>query len=259
MRALLVFLIALAAAGPAIAGFSIVGEKPAKPSISPRDSHSSDIGEIGIRPKAIYRVRASGTKVPLGVALKKIAPSYFHGYSRDANVSFQISWAKGENWLDILARAARESGDRIVVDWGRSMVTLMAGPKPVTPSHIVRGVPPTNIRSSALAAVISTTPKVVPVMAAMSPLVPTWIVKKNGLLSETLQGWSHRAGWSLVWSMPNGQDFRLNTGNSYSGDFTSAVKGLINSLPSSVHIQVQLRPDNTPPLVYVTNDEGNQQ
>lgn len=84
----------------------------------------------------------------------------------------------------------------------------------------------------------------------------SWIVKPGSLLRDTLREWSKKSGWSLVWGLSDQNDFRLETGNSYEGDFKAAIFGLINSLPATVRIRAELRTDNVPPLLYVTNEEG---
>lgn len=88
------------------------------------------------------------------------------------------------------------------------------------------------------------------------PIESAWTVKPGSLLRESLQEWTTKAGWSLVWGLSEQDDFRLNSGNSYDGDFKTAVVGLINSLPATVRIRVELRTDNVPPLLYVTTEEG---
>lgn len=93
-----------------------------------------------------------------------------------------------------------------------------------------------------------------------TPLQPpeiVWSVVSGSYLRDTLQEWATKAGWSLVWGLSEKEDFRLETGSSYSGDFKNGVRDLINALPARVRIHAELRPDNTPPLLHVTrNEEG---
>lgn len=97
-----------------------------------------------------------------------------------------------------------------------------------------------------------------PPAAPIDPVVPreVWSIKSGTMLRDALLEWSVKAGWSFVWGLPEQDDFRLNSGNSYGEDFRAAVTELINSLPATVRIRVELRTDNVPPLLYVTNEEG---
>ena len=83
-----------------------------------------------------------------------------------------------------------------------------------------------------------------------------WVVKSGDFLKDTLAEWVTKAGWSLVWSLGEREDFRVNTGDVYESDFKTAVHSLFDSLPPTVRIRAELRPDNDPPLLYVTRDEG---
>lgn len=96
-----------------------------------------------------------------------------------------------------------------------------------------------------------------PIQVAGQPAVkPGWIVRSGSLLRETLSEWCKQEGWAIVWNLSDKEDFRLEAGHVYPNDFKSAVAELINSLPAKVRIRVELRPDNSPPLLYVTKDEG---
>ena len=81
-------------------------------------------------------------------------------------------------------------------------------------------------------------------------------VKPGSFLRETLQEWSARAGWSFYWGLGDDVDFRLEVGANYPSDFKAAVYKLFSSLPESIRIRAELRVDNSPPLLYVTRDEG---
>ena len=94
-----------------------------------------------------------------------------------------------------------------------------------------------------------------------SPLtVPdvAWTVVSGSYLRDTLQEWSEKAGWSFVWGLSGAEDFRLEAGNVYIGDFKDGVRDLINALPARVRIHAELRPDNTPPLLHITRGEEGQ-
>jgi hypothetical protein len=85
---------------------------------------------------------------------------------------------------------------------------------------------------------------------------PALEVKPGSYLRETLLEWSARAGWSLYWGLGDDVDFRLEVGATYPSDFKAAVYKLFSSLPESIRIRAELRVDNSPPLLYVTRDEG---
>ena len=55
-----------------------------------------------------------------------------------------------------------------------------------------------------------------------------WAVLGGSTLRGTLLGWSSSAGWSLVWDYPG--DFGLDGSATFSGDFESAVQGLIDGV-----------------------------
>lgn len=83
-----------------------------------------------------------------------------------------------------------------------------------------------------------------------------WNIKSGETIRSAVQEWAQRAGWHLVWQLEDREDFRFLAGNRFSGDFKSAVYGLFNSLPLDVKVRAELRPDNTPPMVLITRDEG---
>lgn len=101
-------------------------------------------------------------------------------------------------------------------------------------------------------------PGVVVATAAVQVPAPvaTWDAKSGASIRSSLKEWSDRAGWQLVWALDEREDYRLMAGNNFSGDFKMAVTGLFNSLPLDIKVRAELRPDNTPPMIYITRDEG---
>lgn len=83
-----------------------------------------------------------------------------------------------------------------------------------------------------------------------------WALKHGQFLREVLQTWSDKAGWSLVWHMPEKEDFRFDADIRFGGDFKEAIINLFNALPASIQIYAELRPDNIPPLLYITREQG---
>ena len=79
-----------------------------------------------------------------------------------------------------------------------------------------------------------------------------WEARAGVNLRETLGKWTADAGWALVWDYEG--DLEMRAGSTFQGDFKAAVAGLFNALPQSIRIRAELRPDNAPPLLYVTRD-----
>ena len=94
----------------------------------------------------------------------------------------------------------------------------------------------------------------IPAPVAAPPEI--WAVKRSSYLHETMRQWATRAGWSLVWGLGENEDLRMDAGNNFQGDFTTAVSQLFNSFPASVRINAELRPDNSPPLIFINREDG---
>ena len=93
---------------------------------------------------------------------------------------------------------------------------------------------------------------------AAQPLAPPeiWAIKRSSSLHQTLGHWSDRAGWTLVWGLGENEDMRVEACNNFQGNFQTAVTDLFNSFPASVRINAELRPDNTPPLIFINREDG---
>lgn len=83
-----------------------------------------------------------------------------------------------------------------------------------------------------------------------------WVIASGGSIRAAVTEWSQRAGWQFVWGLEEREDYQFNAGNRFTGDFRTAIYGLFNSLPLDVKVRAELRPDNTPPMVLITRDEG---
>ncbi|WP_137922300.1 TcpQ domain-containing protein [Hydrogenophaga sp. 2FB] len=83
-----------------------------------------------------------------------------------------------------------------------------------------------------------------------------WQIQSGSSIRAAITDWSQRAGWQFVWDLDDREDFQFLAGNRFTGDFRAAVYGLFNSLPLDVKVRAELRPDNTPPMVLITRDEG---
>ena len=87
--------------------------------------------------------------------------------------------------------------------------------------------------------------------------VEVWEIKQNSYLQDILKEWSDRAGWSLVWGLDKKIDYQMNAAHSYKGDYKTAVKMLFDSMPPNVHLDVELRTANNPPLLFIKAEERN--
>lgn len=60
---------------------------------------------------------------------------------------------------------------------------------------------------------------------APEPRAPSWTVQAGSDLQSTLNAWSERAGWKLLWQ----SDFvyEINSGSTFQGSFHDSVKALI--------------------------------
>lgn len=126
---------------------------------------------------------------------------------------------------------------------------------PVTPPPLAP-LAPATAATTAVAPLIAPPAPVVALVAVATPPAAVWSVKSGDLLSDTLREWSKKAGWAYFWDVPEKSDFRLGASNQYLGEFKVGVTDLFKSLPTSVRVRVELRADNTPPLLYVTQEEG---
>lgn len=83
-----------------------------------------------------------------------------------------------------------------------------------------------------------------------------WVVESGSFMRDTLTKWAQKAGWSIVWNMPENEDLRVDSANAYGGDFSEAIRSLFDSLPPHIQIFAKQVPDNVPPLLYVTREPG---
>lgn len=100
------------------------------------------------------------------------------------------------------------------------------------------------------------TTEVAPVEVTPVKRETPWAVESGSFMRDTLTKWAAKAGWSIVWNMPENEDFRIDSANAYGGDFSEAVRSLFDSLPPHIQIFATQVPDNMPPLLYVTREPG---
>lgn len=188
---------------------------------------------IGDPTGVVSVVNEGGKSVALTNAIRSIVPAGWQVFFQEdvMGQEKEASWASGRTWIATLDIIGNDAGLSVEVDWPRQYVYVSEKKKPL--SSIEAG----NLESDSAAGA-------------------TWEVKSGANLRATLQEWSTNAGWTLVWGLPDDADFRFDTGNIYVKDFKATIHDLFNSLPHTVRIRAELRPDNIPPLLYITNQEG---
>lgn len=233
----------------ALAGFQIVEETPkSAPTagvVSSPASVQSTKNSGGMQLVALTYIGGPDVDIPviygfgrdlkLSEAIKQIVPAGWHAFLKEGMATRvgkfgPVNWKGGRRWIEVLDIFANDQSLAIDVDWTKKH--LYVGEKNFVASTVKVAGPP------------------------QAPAQVIWLAKSGSFLRDTLGEWSLKSGWSLVWGLSDEEDFRLETGNSYPGDFKKAVFDLIESLPLTVRIRVELRPDNTPPLLYVIREEG---
>jgi hypothetical protein len=183
----------------------------------------------------------------LDQALEAIVPTpYAIELDRRVPRDWVVHWTPGAgNWMKVLQDALEPMGLKVEADWVRSVIRVSYRSK----LPMAAALPSPALRSAS--AESASAPA-----SAPSSGGPALEVKPGSYLHETLLEWSARAGWSLYWGLGDDVDFRLEVGAKYPSDFKDAVHKLFDSLPESMRIKAELRVDNSPPLLYVTRDEG---
>lgn len=196
----------------------------------------SSVTYVGMPDKEPPVLQGFGSDVKLVDAIRRVVPSEWNVFWKEEAIrknvrEAKVNWSDGRSWIELLNGFGIDYGLQFEVDWGRKHVYV--GEKK-------------GVQGAAIAAA-----------AAAAP--PVWSFKAGDSLRKTLAGWTQRAGWSFIWSLPDSEDLTLRVGNTYTTDFKSAVRSLFNSIPSSPEtdqIRVQFRNRNDPPLLFITNDQG---
>lgn len=81
-----------------------------------------------------------------------------------------------------------------------------------------------------LAALLMAGPSFADVGGHMVAATPrgSFAVMANSSLRTTLEGWSRSSGWTLIWDQDG--DYEIRASAVFSGDFESAVIGLVDSI-----------------------------
>lgn len=75
----------------------------------------------------------------------------------------------------------------------------------------------------------------------------TWEVKAGESIRNTIDQWRRQAGWEMVWSYEG--DFTAQASATFQGDFSMAIRSLMNALPENVDMTINLAANK---LIYVS-------
>lgn len=122
---------------------------------------------------------------------------------------------------------------------------------PPSPSRKEAHGPLAKARPSAPAATpISRTAAVI---TLQKPIAPAWTIKQGETLTQALNDWAGKAGYSVVWNADH--TFNIEASASFDGNFIKAVTDLFDAYKGADRpIVVDLYPDQKPkPIVVVSN------
>ncbi len=164
------------------------------------------VDEIGVRSKVLAPAKA-GTKVRLGDAVKRIVPSGWAGYSKEADFSTEVSWDEADSWLTALAQVMTASGHVATIDWTKKRLLVSR----VAQS---RASGAEERKQAALASV-------------GTAAAPQWHIQIGEKLSEAFVRWGKSVGWQVSWEAGE-----LVSQYEFSGDkpFEQAVVEVLNAL-----------------------------
>lgn len=92
-----------------------------------------------------------------------------------------------------------------------------------------------------------------PANVIAQPTTQVWTIKQGETLTEALNNWAKRAGYSVVWNADH--TFDIEAAASFDGDFTKAITSLFSAYKDADRpVVVDLYPDQKPkPVVVVSN------
>lgn len=229
MRRVLIIVLALTPWGAAHAGFKVVntpspsgesaGMAAAKEGFQPLDGGEagdwrpssqgfgiSAISYTGTAPGVIETRRGMGHQVRLADALKQIAPDGWRGFGKPEvaetfNPNKTVNWVGGKPWTAVLDQLARTEGLTIEVDWNQK--------------HLYVG------KRRDVVAKASTPTAPAPVVAAKQ----MWEAREGSTFRSTMEEWSKRAGWTMVWPMQD-LDYKFPAPLRFDGTIIDATSEL---------------------------------
>ena len=186
-----------------------------------------------------------GNSVPLRLALKMLVPSDWISGETGVSADTLVSWHGGQSWPQALSEIARQNHWTIVLDWGGHTVTVeMAQARQQARPAPARGAVPVAARHVAHPA-------------------PVFVLKKGQPILAQLKQWAAKSNWTLVSTMPAGQDWEASNDAVYSGTFYQAATKVLQDLesnlsalasPVSIHAHAHL---NTHTIVVTSQAQGN--
>lgn len=199
---------------PTMAGFVVVKDGTTSGPNESSNYQGSAIGEIGNRPPNVEMTRNEGANVPLGSALKMIAPAGWKGYSRSASVGRLVSWRKDVSWIDALSEVMRQSGSRAVIHWDDRYLTVVNAPVAKQPEPIVQARKGSESTSDAI---------------DKSPLIrDKWTLKAGQRIDEQLREWGRIGGWEVNWLMDT--TWVIPASATFNGSFDTAITDAIEAI-----------------------------
>lgn len=177
-------------------------------------------------------VEGFGKEIPLAIALRDIAPSYFaYAFNPREIAGTKISWRGGKPWPEVLQAALAQQNLEAVVD-GNNM-TIFARQADITPvTPIVTEQPQLSPTADPVPLVESNPPVVAENKNPAPPVVDMkqnqkWSARPGSTLRQTLESWSKVAGTEINWSTP--YDYPIGNAFYFEGNFTDAVDSLLSS------------------------------
>lgn len=124
----------------------------------------------------------------------------------------------------------------------------------LSPGH---GQPPLHASAEDKVQPVRRVPSPSPVSSGSTAQV--WEIRANSSLQKTLEAWCKQAGCQLLWNFRDEQtnevkDLVVGGGMRTTGGIADALRELFKSLDEDARIKAEYRPDNYPPLLYVTRN-----
>jgi len=194
---------------------------------------------------------------PMGVATSRIGADSGVSQSalRAALASLSVVAIVGESAILKAERPVAGLPRELTVRTGRTFAVLGVAVTPAVTANTVEFTTAVSAAPISIARLGEVGAEVVEQALVAAP-EEEWVIEAGNTIRNSVQSWADRAGWQLVWSLDEREDFEFLAGNRFTGDFRSAIYGLFNSLPLEVKVRAELRPDNFPPMVLISRDEG---
>lgn len=200
---------------------------------------------------------AAAPSSPIGLANSRIGAEtrVEQGQLRSALAGLSVVAIVGESAILRAERPIAGLPRELTVRTGRTFAVLGVPVTPAVNGNTVEFTTAVSNTPISVARLGETGAEVVEEVITTAP-EQEWVIQSGQTIRNSVQSWADRAGWQLVWSLDEREDFEFLAGNRFTGDFRAAIYGLFNSLPLEVKVRAELRPDNFPPMVLISRDEG---